>query len=490
MSLSVSLICPAALASPADIVGFGAAQIGRGGGGVALPGDGGSAMLNPAGLSSHEGSNFLVGYSALRFRFDDLPPLYWDVNRDGLVTEDEGAIQLDMGTEYDPADGMMLGVARDFAGKVTLGASMFVPSGRLLRLKTFDPSVPTYFMHQNRAHRYAVAVALAGEPVRGLHVGGGVRVVSHSVLTVNLTLDATVAGEPDDESSSASDLVAASGEVHDLTFDLIPDVIPIAGIRWDVGELVEPLEGLAFGAAFRGEGAIPVDVAIDGQVNTRAEDVGDLEPVVAAIVAKAQLHIFDHFVPMQLRAGAAYTWQEKVGGYVDLEYTRWSRMNPSVSQLGEVTLNATLADLSNIPFTDTNDTSAVLFEDTVGFKAGVQATLGDFELPGPLKSGRANLRAGFAYIPSPLVSQGPDTALLDADRLGFSGGLGIEHAPLWDLIPGPHAWDLFFQHQLLASGQLERPTPDEPRAGYAVDGAPIPIGGGLTAAGMQWSIVY
>ena len=42
----------------------------------------------------------------------------------------------------------------------------------------------------------------------------------------------------------------------------------------------------------------------------------------------------------------------------------------------------------------------------------------------------------------------------------------------------------------LAPGELERPDAEGPQPGYPVGDTPIPIGGSLFSAGLQWSLEY
>ncbi len=98
------------------------------------------------------------------------------------------------------------------------------------------------------------------------------------------------------------------------------------------------------------------------------------------------------------------------------------------------------------------------------------------------------LRAGVAYVPSPLASQDTRTAFLDSDRVLVSGGVGVTHSDPLELVPGPVSWDIFHARQRLAEGAL---VPDgEIRAGAPIDGQPIPVGGQLWSTGVQCSVSF
>jgi long-subunit fatty acid transport protein len=483
--LALLLTLGSALASPAELYGFGAAAMGRSGGGVALDGDAGSALLNPAALAGHDRSQLLLGYTVVRFDFEDAPPVYWDTNRDGSI--DEHDEPLDLGG-YDHGDGLMLGLRRPIGERFGFGAAMFIPQQRLLRLQTTDPQLPNYFMYRNRTQRYALALGFGGQPVRSLYIGGGFRVLSRSVIDVTMTIDAVVDGSGTE--GGVEDVVALEARVHDMSFDLKPAVVPVLGLRWEVGEVVRPLEGLALGFTWRNEGGIPVDVNLDAQLNARAEDLGELDPVSMAALAEVYVSIYDHYMPMQFIGGGSWSFEDTFHVYLDAHYTRWSAMRLNSTELISSSLDATMADLSELEFENGHDVGEIQWRDTWSVRTGTELNLPVVELPGRLGWIRPGFRGGFGYEPTPLVAQSGHTALLDADRMIFGVGASLAHGAIWDICEGPVRWDLFFQYHSLAQGTLARPETAEPRPGYAVDGQPVPIGGRFLATGLQWSFDY
>jgi len=475
-----------AQASPAELYGFGGRAMGRAQGGVSLDGDAGAALLNPAQLVGHDKAQVLVGYALVRFDFDEIPPLYWDTNQDGLI--DENDAPLTMG-EYDKGDGLMLGLRRPIGKRFGVGGALFIPQSRLLRLQTVDPQLPNYFMYRNRTQRYALALGFAGEPVRSLQVGGGVRLLSRSVLDVTFTIDSVVrGGQPSD--AGVDDVVALEARVHDLSFDLKPAAVPVFGLRWDAGELIEPLDGLALGFVWRNEGGIPVDVNLDAQLNASAEDVGELDPVSVTALGQVYINIFDHYMPMQFQFGGSYSVDDILHIYVDVHHTRWGAMQLNSTQLLDAELQATMADLGGLTIENGHDVSGIEWRNTWSLRTGTELFLPRFPLPGDLGWKAAHVRGGFGYEPTPLVAQTGSTALLDADRILFGLGIGVSHGAIKNTVEGPVSWDAFFQYHTLAKGTLQRPATGEGRAGYPVDGAQIPIGGHFFTTGLQCSFDY
>ena len=82
------------------------------------------------------------------------------------------------------------------------------------------------------------------------------------------------------------------------------------------------------------------------------------------------------------------------------------------------------------------------------------------------------------------------SALLDADRILVAAGIGAEHRSPLTLIEGPFRWDAFAQVHQLAPGQLDRGARPNPIAGFSIDNEPLPIGGRIVAAGIQWGAMY
>jgi hypothetical protein len=488
--LAVLTGAPQAQASPVEFYGFGARAMGRAQGGVAYTDDAGAVFLNPAGLANLSQPTAVLGGGLIRLDFDELPPVYWDTNRDGVINEYD--TPLDPGPAEEPGDGVWAALTHPYGGRVVLGMGLFLPKSRILRIDTFDPSIPTYFMYENRPQRYAFAMGGAVRLPYGLNIGGGVRIIPKAELTAVFTIDATVSGESADNSeASAEDFVGGTFDFHDLTVDITMDYAPVVGFQWFLGEVIDVpfIRDLSLGGGYRGEAGLPVVVNVEAQINGQVEDVGELDPQVVAAAVSMQFNVFDHYLPAQWSGGIAYSLEETLHLYFDVQYTRWSKMQLNVIHLVESDIDATLVDLSGLVIEDGNPMNVVL-RDTVGIRLGSELTLPKWDVPGRIGWAQATVRGGFGYEPTPLVSQGSNTALLDADRLIFALGAGIDHGTLMGVLDGPLHWDVLFQYHQLAKGELQRPEIDEPQAGYAVGGAPIPIGGSIYAAGLQWSVDY
>ncbi len=466
-----------------DLYGIGARSSGMGGGGVAYVDDGPAAMINPAGLSRTEHPSLGVAFSAAIEQFEPVPALWWDTNRDGALNEADPPLQYDVGVE-NPA-GMHLFLGRNIGSKFGVGLAAYVPANRLLRLATFEPSLPTYFMYANRPHRYALAVGVGGEVIEGLHLGASVDFVPRARLKLLMTADATITGDP--EGDGAGDLLGGVVlDVHQLTLDILPGFAPIFGVQAELGKWIPALDGVVLGASFRGSVGLPIEVILDAQVNAAITDVGDLDPFVTALVLDAGLSIYDHYVPLTV-AGSVAMRKPRWGAYADLRWTRWRSMVLNVARIEYLTVDAPLVDVPDDAVSDGNQFE-VSFASVFSVRTGGEWLVARREVEGPFRYWEWRVRAGAGYEPTPLVDQ-RDSALLDADRLLFTVGAGVETFDPFSLIHKPIRLDVFGQYHQLLGWRLPR-TADAPTAGYPREGDAFDIGGRIFQFGAQISFSY
>ncbi|MSQ04091.1 MAG: hypothetical protein EXR71_19750 [Myxococcales bacterium] len=484
----ILLLSAAALGSPMEFYGFGARKMGRGGGGVAMEEGAESILQNPAALAGQRYPQASFGFVGVDSSFSPISPVWWDQNRDGLIDElDE---PLEVGPAYDPVQGFMVGVTRPIGTMFSFGAGLFLPMDRLIRLQTFDPQLPTYFLYANRAQRYELAIGAGIRPRWGLALGAGVQMIPRAEYRISATLDVTVSGA-DTGDSTAGDVVAVGLDVHDMELDLVPGYAPIVSLHWDAGQALPALDGLELGASWRGDAGLPVDVDIELQVNARTEQIGDLDPLVLPFTLGIALGVFDHYTPSQVNIGAAYELARACTLTVDVRRTAWDEALPSIAKVTHFTVDGAGLDVSDGSATDGNPNSVTLVA-TWSPRIGAEAKLPKFRLWERSGDWVVTLRGGAGFEPTPLKGQSAETALLDGDRTIFALGLGVEHDDPFRK-PGHQRrvrLDGFVQVHVVAPGELDRGTPDTPTAGYSVDASPIPIGGHLLAAGVQWGLEY
>lgn len=465
--------------------------MGRAGGGVAVDDGAENVLLNPAALAGRAYPELSLGFLGAEMAFSDLPPLTWDTNRDGLLNGNDAPLELD--ASYDPVQAVIIGATRPIGPTLGVGFGLLVPVQRILRLSTFEPALPTYFMYSNRVQSYELGLGVGWRPWGGLAIGGGVAMIPRARYSLDATLDLTVSAAS--EGDGASDVVAMGLDVHHMQLDLIPGFSPHLAVHWDAGKAVPALRGLMLGASWRGEAGLPVDVEIDLQINAGTEELDDLDEIVLPLVMAIQLGVYDHYVPEQWVGGAAYTLADTLTVSGEVRWTRWDRMQVSIAHVAASTVKGAAIDFGDNPISDGNPTD-ITMQPTLSPRVGLDLRLPGIDGGKHLGDIRLLTRGGFGYEPTPLVSQTAASALLDSDRVIFSVGVGVEHDDPFRRVIDRAAdtrrirLDGYFQYHLLASGELTRPEPQEPTPGYPVGGSAIPIGGHLLAAGLQWSLEY
>ena len=477
-------------ASPVEFYGFGARRMGRAGSGTAIADGPESVLSNPASLPGLNAPELSVGVVYGDTAFRQFPELYWDTNQDGLIDTTDS--HLKMGPNYDPTAGVMIGAAVPLGKRIAVGLGLYLPPTRLLRLQTFEPQLPSYFLYENRTQRYELGMGVGVRPIWGLSLGAGLQMIPKVKFTLDATLNATVSGAGE-EGGSATDLVGMELDLHSMTMDLVPGVAPNLAFHWDAGQAIPVLQGLYVGASWRGEAGLPVDAVLNIQANIKTEDIEDLESVLLPLVLSLQMGLYDHYVPSQWNFGVAYAIKNRLTLSADLRRTDWNKLRINIAEVVGSSLEGAAVDFGKNPVKDGNPYDIELSA-TWAPRVGADLLLPEIKTQTAFGNLGIRMRAGFGYEPTPLVSQSAATVVLDADRIIFGAGLGVEHLnPFWRGESGAKRmvrWDGFLQYHMLATGELMRPEPEQPTAGYAVDNAAIPIGGHLLAAGAQWSFQY
>ena len=477
------LLLATALATVPEKYGTGSRSMGLGGTGVSWVHDGHAALLNPAGLSRIRRPMAGAGMSAAVDRFQPLPSVWWDTNRDGTIDERDPPLQLS--SDVENAVGVHFHASRHIGGKFGLGLVGYVPTQRVIQLRSSEPDLPEYTFYNSRQQRYVLAAGVGGEVLNGVHVGIGVDFVPRAIVSVAFTVNATVVGNDDDDFSDVVTGVVV--DLHELQLDLVAGFAPTAGVTLDLGAWSEPLQGASIGLSYHGSSGLPVDSELDAQFGVSVEDVGDLDPYVLAAAAQAGLRLYDHYVPTTVSLGLSYMPERRFGAAVDLTWTNWQPLALSVARLTEANIDSPIVRLED-EVVDGNAFEAT-FRNTVTVRTGVELPLRTIELGEKWRYADIAFRLGGGYAPTPLVDQGPSSAFIDTNRLYFTAGAGLE---TWDptgLLDGASRIDLMSQVHILEAGLLPRAS-DEPRSGYPVARNDIPYGGSIWVFGGQWSFEF
>jgi hypothetical protein len=112
------------------------------GDGIASPSASTAARANPAALGKARAPHLSFSYLHATGTFRQIPDVWWDTNRDGAIDGTDSP--LDVNTGMDNVDGFMLSMSKPIGKHIGIGLVGYLPVGRLLRLKTFEPTIPTY----------------------------------------------------------------------------------------------------------------------------------------------------------------------------------------------------------------------------------------------------------------------------------------------------------------------------------------------------------
>jgi len=359
-----------------------------------------TTYANPALLAREHTREFTFGWQSTRFV---------------LSAEGENAPG-DVGAEslHGTTIGVVLPVP--FGGfledRVTLGLDVFTPSTLIARARLLYPERAQFPVITDRAQTLNFNAGLGIDLGHGIRVGGGALALAELVGTVVVRTDST-------------------GRVGTAVDDqLIATYAPIFGVEWDFAP--EYSAGLVYRGALRGDFDVVVQV----------HDLGSLTVPDLNISGVAQ------YDPMQIQAEVGRRFGE-VTVALAATYKRWGAFDGW--QRPTVKCPAAQPDCAALP------RERAEFHDTVVPRvAGVWAF-------GLSPDAKGELRAGYAYEPTPLGEQTGTANYFDSDRHVIGVGYGIELA---EPLP-PVRIDFVYQHQLLAPRTHHKdPAVPSDNAGY------------------------
>ncbi|MBI5515373.1 MAG: outer membrane protein transport protein [Deltaproteobacteria bacterium] len=394
---------PRALASPVETFGFLPTDEGRAGAAVASGELASAAVTNPGALASGERAEV-----ALAWRYEHL----------ALRLQGERARTLDPHLAA-------LGAGVPFTlGPLRAGAgfALALPDAFLARIALDPPTRPRMVLFDNRVHRVVFNAAVALELFRGVSLG------------VGATIFADGAGNGVDFRVGAAPGRTVAEGALDVTLPL--RAAPVVGL-W-----VSRSPRWAFG--LRASGPLSFVLALD--VVAQASVPGTSLDGDAVIAVRG----VDFYTPAELCAGARWSPTERLRLHAEVSLKRWSDAPHPSSDVGvriAIGVSPSLVS-SRLP--------APGWRDIVVPRVALEQDLGAF-----------TVRAGYAFLPSPVPRQTGATRYADNDRHALSVGLGWTSRP-W--LGARWRWDLALAWQHLVSRE------DTPRE-------PLTPGGALTSEG-------
>lgn len=406
--LSVVLATGVAHASPADLYGFGPRGQAMAGMGAAVGRGFEATYGNPALLSHTRTRELSIGWQAVSF---------------SLTTEGDNAPG-DVSEEG--VSGTFIGVALPipFGGiledRVTLGLGVFTPSTLIARARLLYPERAQFPLLTDRSQTLNFNMGIGVDLGHGIRVGAGALALAELTGTVVVRTD-------------------SSGRVGTTVDDqLIATYAPIVGAAYEIDPDTE------VGLTFRGALEADFDVVV------QVYDLGSL------VIPNLNISGVAQYDPLQLQAEIAHRFDQLTlaGG---VTWKHWSAF--------EGWQKATVECPPSKPDCEALVPEPVGFHDVLIPRVGVMY---DFSLSSDAK---AQLRAGYAFEPSPVPEQTGLSNYLDSTRQVIAVGYGIELA---EPLP-PIRLDFFYQQQILMPRTHEKDAGVDP----ANAGAPSIRGSGF-----------
>jgi long-chain fatty acid transport protein len=407
----LALLVPGApaRANPLSTFGFGARATAMAGAQAADARGPAAAHHNAAGVAFAEGPEVLVGYGGAVM---------------GLTLDGAAArVTAPRGTSL----GLAL-PARFQSFAVALGVALYIPDQFLLRVRLVPPGEPRFLLLDNNLQRLAV------EPVLSLRVG------RRFALGAGATLLADAAGR-----GVTFDVGVVGGDK--IGRGAIDVALPLRAAPL-VGILALPAAWLRLGATYRGALDLRLSLDVLARIDIAGAITGD------ALIA---LRAADFYTPHEVTLAAAIDPLPWVTLTAEVRWLGWHLFDGGVPDL-RVGLDLSVSP----PLVDGRARSAP-FSDVWSPRLGVEVRR---ELTPRFG---LDLRAGYAFVPSPMPPQSGQTSYADCDRHVVAAGGGLRIRRLAPILRGPISVGVALQlHELVA--RVEAKAPSRAGRGFVADG--------------------
>lgn len=530
VTLLAALLGGEAVAAVPDLYGMGPANIGMGSASTALADDPYAAYYNPAGLAQirHIALNMapiLGGANLAPFE-----GIVYDANGDGQIQDVQGFPDYGpVGTDYRPlsgdkpgtfyTNGIQIGAVFPFWRRVALGIAAYMPSAALLQVDMADPYMPYYVMYKNMNNRFAVAPGLSIHPVEGVYLGLGVQVKSDISARGRLRTYADISAFSSDSDLDVDANVVAG--VDNLTIGILPATALNFGVLLDLSALAASDDdalkrrlrrhaiGLAYRAPWYAGTSADVVATASGQIQF------DDQTVLLSDLMSEPIHVelkdlIGFYTPSQLSIGLRTGFGDAWGGpgwtasetgrltlVGDMTLTKWSKFVETTAPYQAIVVDD--VEGVNVAITVGDDYGNPNFHDTVSWHGGARYTFGPYKGGRTFQTAKVHVRAGGAWVPTPVPAQTGRTNYMDSDRWMLAAGAGVEAAqlaPFKKMAPvarGPVRFDLGMQyHRLLTNTSVKDGSLLSDADGDGVVEYPrgYPLGGEITSRGGLWVVSF
>jgi long-subunit fatty acid transport protein len=319
----------------------------------------------------------------------------WQYSHERLSINDHDAGVLD-------AHGTSLGLAVPFAIddlRIATGLALYLPDQFLARLQLAPVSEPHFVRFEHAMHRIVVE-PVAAVAFGNVAIGGGASLLADA-RSNDLTFDVGVVGG--EKQGRASVDIA-----------LPVRAAPLVGVWWRPAPIIE------LAAMFRGELSLDLALDIKANVNVPSVVTGDVTVVLRSV---------SYYTPMRGALAAALHPSDDLAITGELAWERWSALGSGVASLG------VLVALDLAPPLVSTIRPPANFSNIFTGRLGAEWT-----------AGMVRLRAGAAYLPSPVPVQTGLTSFADGARTLATLGLGIQ-IPAGEILLQPIDIDVGFGWQ-------------------------------------------
>ncbi|HTJ41297.1 MAG TPA: outer membrane protein transport protein [Kofleriaceae bacterium] len=403
------LMSATAHADPLDLFGFGAEAAGQAGARTASATGAEAAHYDPAAVALAERPTVLVGWgaAAMRLSID---------GRDADVLDAHGT---SLGLAVPIHDGDWT-----YAGAIGL----YLPDQFLARIHLIPPTEPHFVLLDNDPHRVVVEPIAAASYRGRFAIGGGASILADASSRQIVFDVGIVAGQKVGEAA--------------LDIELPVRAAPLLGV-W-----MRPHDRVRLAATYRGQ--LSLDLRLDILANVQVAGVVTGDALVSIRAA-------NYFTPARAQAGVAIDVADDLTVAADLAWQRWSAFGsglPDLRVLVALDLTPPLVSTQNPP---------ARFTDTIETRLGAEyRRAGD-------KTDLA-LRAGAAYLPSPVPPQTGLTSFADGDRTLLTLGAGLTFAHWQPYLTRPLSIDLAIGWQHVAPRLTKKDVTSFPGEAFSSDG--------------------
>ena len=372
-------------ADPLDEFGFGSRAAALAGSVVADARGAPATHYNPAGVALAKYPSILLGYG--------FGAMQLEINgRDAEVLDARGA-SLGLAIPLHPHPAVV----------AAFGIGLYLPDQFLARIQMSPPTEPRFILLDNDPHRIVI------EPVLSLAIG------DHLAVGAGGTLFSDARGN-----GITFNVGVVSGEkVGESAIDF---GLPLRGAPL-VGILIMPTSRVRGGLLYRGQVSLELELDVLANVAVAGVVTGD-----TLVTARAT----NYFTPHKLSWGLAVDALEDLTLTGELTWSNWAAYPSGVADI------RALVALDVTPPLVQTDVPPAEFANTLSARLGAE-----YGFAGKL--GAYALRAGYAYLPSPVPSQTGLTSFADNDRHLLALGFGVELTDWKPLLTRPIALSVALQ---------------------------------------------